>query len=632
MKAFVVGAGALGCELLKGLALMGACSGPNGQLTVTDMDRIEVSNLNRQFLFHSEHVGQQKSLTAAMAAKAMVASSGHTLNVEALETRVGPDTEETFDDDFWGRQDVIVNALDNVLARLYVDSKCVWFEKPLLESGTLGTKGNVQVVIPRKTQSYADSQDPPEESIPLCTMKHFPNEIAHCIEWARDSFQKYNVDIPQDLNKFIESPGEFIREMKAQATSQQQVENIKELKGLLFDGEDRSGIESKLVTAAVNRFSEDFRNQIQQLLHNFPHDHQTSEGGPFWSGPKRAPTAIEFDVSDPAHLDYVMGATNLSLAVLGLETIPDKQKIATLASQVKIPLFIPGKGIQIPTDDKEAAGESKKTAPNSSDESAADPTGAHFETEAAALRDEMTRGSASKDGYAKVFPLDFEKDDDTNYHIAYIAAAANMRARNYKIPEADFHQVKMVAGKIIPAIATTTAAVTGLVLVEFYKLVLYGCGEDVKDKYGKVDLYKNAFLNLGLPMFVLSEPMGPLKQQSKDMDPVLGGPVRCVPEGWSSWDKITIDNGDLTLGQLVEHIEHKFNVECQLVSAGSACLFNAFSKTAKERKPRKVVELFQEVTKHPLPPGRKYLAVEVTCSDVDDDVDILLPTIKYVFA
>ena len=70
-KVFIVGAGALGCELLKGMALMGVASGDKGLLVITDMDRIEVSNLNRQFLFRREHVGQSKSTTAAAAALIM---------------------------------------------------------------------------------------------------------------------------------------------------------------------------------------------------------------------------------------------------------------------------------------------------------------------------------------------------------------------------------------------------------------------------------------------------------------------------------------------------------------------------------------------------------------------------------
>ena len=53
---FLVGAGAIGCEMLKNWALMGVGCGPRGQVHVTDMDRIEKSNLNRQFLFRPHDV------------------------------------------------------------------------------------------------------------------------------------------------------------------------------------------------------------------------------------------------------------------------------------------------------------------------------------------------------------------------------------------------------------------------------------------------------------------------------------------------------------------------------------------------------------------------------------------------
>jgi len=64
------------------------------------------------------------------------------LNVRSLTEFVDVATEEVFNDKFWEGLDFVTNAVDNIKARLYVDQKCVWYEKPLLESGTLGTKAN----------------------------------------------------------------------------------------------------------------------------------------------------------------------------------------------------------------------------------------------------------------------------------------------------------------------------------------------------------------------------------------------------------------------------------------------------------------------------------------------------------
>jgi ubiquitin-activating enzyme E1 len=144
------------------------------------MDTIEKSNLNRQFLFRPKDVTKPKSTTAAEAVIQMnPLMKGH---IFAHQDRVGVETEAIFNDLFWENLDVVTNALDNVDARKYVDRRCVYFRKPLLESGTLGTKGNTQVVIPHLTESYSSSQDPPEKSIPICTLTNFPNAIHHTIQ------------------------------------------------------------------------------------------------------------------------------------------------------------------------------------------------------------------------------------------------------------------------------------------------------------------------------------------------------------------------------------------------------------------------------------------------------------------
>ena len=116
---FLVGAGALGCEFIKNLALMGvSCGASEGKLTITGDDIIEKSNLSRQFLFRDWDIKQPKSTCATNAAKKINSK----LNVTALQNRVSPDTEEVFDDEFWGGLDVVVNALDNVNTRVYTST------------------------------------------------------------------------------------------------------------------------------------------------------------------------------------------------------------------------------------------------------------------------------------------------------------------------------------------------------------------------------------------------------------------------------------------------------------------------------------------------------------------------------
>lgn len=72
----------------------------------------------------------------------------------------------------------------------------------MLECGTLGTKGNVQVVIPYLTENYGNTRDPPDEQIPMCTLKHFPYQKEHTIAWARDLFEEFFVSSIDILNNY----------------------------------------------------------------------------------------------------------------------------------------------------------------------------------------------------------------------------------------------------------------------------------------------------------------------------------------------------------------------------------------------------------------------------------------------
>lgn len=129
-KVFMIGAGAIGCELLKNFAMINLGCGKDGMITLTDPDHIETSNLNRQFLFREKHIRKPKSSTAAASAIQMnPLLKGH---VSARLDKIHDATKGIYSDEFFQSLNIVANALDNVQARRYVDQRCVDNKIPLL--------------------------------------------------------------------------------------------------------------------------------------------------------------------------------------------------------------------------------------------------------------------------------------------------------------------------------------------------------------------------------------------------------------------------------------------------------------------------------------------------------------------
>ncbi|TPX40486.1 hypothetical protein SeMB42_g05975 [Synchytrium endobioticum] len=580
-KEFLVGSGAIGCEMLKNWGMMGVGTGQNGYIYLTDMDTIEKSNLNRQFLFRPWDVTKLKSETAAAAVIRM--NPDMKGKIKAYQQRVGPDTENIFDDAFWESLTGVTNALDNVEARKYVDRRCVYYRKSLLESGTLGTKGNVQVVIPFKTESYSSSQDPPEKSIPICTLKNFPNAIEHTIQWARDLFEGLFKQPAENANLYLSQGKEFIQATMKQSGSQRDtLETV-----LAYLGPSRPTTFDQCVQWARFKFEEYFNNQISQLLYNFPKDSVTSEGNLFWSGPKRAPDSLVFNADNPLHLDFIVAAANLHAFNYGMTGSRDLQHIKNVLANIIVPEFVPKAGVKIQVNENEQV-----QAANSD------------QTELDDLIASLPK-PADLAGF-RLAPVEFEKDDDSNFHIDFITAASNLRASNYAITVADRHKTKFIAGKIIPAIATTTALVTGLVCLELYKIL---------DSRDKLEDYKNGFVNLALPFFGFSEPITAPSQTYHDIK-------------WTLWDRFDFD-GDLTLQAIIDAFEQKHELEITMLSCGVSMLYSFFmpAKKKEERLASKISKLVESISKKPIPPHVKSLIMEVCVYDRDGE-DVEVPYIK----
>ena len=116
----MVGAGAIGCELLKNFAMLGLGSDGPGRITMTDPDVIELSNLNRQFLFREKHIRKPKSVTAA--ASAIQMNPDLKEHITARLDKIHKDTEHIYNGEFYSEQTLVANALDNVKARVFIDS------------------------------------------------------------------------------------------------------------------------------------------------------------------------------------------------------------------------------------------------------------------------------------------------------------------------------------------------------------------------------------------------------------------------------------------------------------------------------------------------------------------------------
>lgn len=176
-KILVVGAGGIGCELIKNLVLSGF-----ENIELIDLDTIDVSNLNRQFLFRSQHVGLSKALVAkeiAMSFNPRAKITAHHSNIKSSK----------FDLAYFKQFALVLNALDNVDARRHVNRLCLATNTPLIESGTTGYLGQVSVIKKGETECYECTPKVTQKQYPICTIRSTPEKMVHCIVWAKECYK-----------------------------------------------------------------------------------------------------------------------------------------------------------------------------------------------------------------------------------------------------------------------------------------------------------------------------------------------------------------------------------------------------------------------------------------------------------
>jgi ubiquitin-activating enzyme E1 len=546
-KVFIVGSGAIGCEHLKNFSMMGV-----GNQIITDMDTIEKSNLSRQFLFRNSDIGKSKAEVASKKAKHM----NPNINIQYKLNKVGTETEPIFNKSFYQNIDCIVNALDNVSARIYMDNQAISYGKPLIESGTLGLKGNTQVILPNLSETYQSTTDKTEDFIPICTLKNFPYEIAHCIQWAREQFEALFV-IPFKIYnelKFL-SPEKLVEKLnKTMLNELYDIKiNLEYIKEIPYD-------------MYKTFYNENFRQKIYDLVNQYPEDHVTDEGEKFWSGIKRFPKILNFTNDNK---DCVF---NMDSFIQIMDQIYNREN---MCSYDLIDTYL------IKRDYKNALTEEEDKL--------------NKEKELNDLNSEEIKKfiiKFIKNTSMKFNEIEFEKDDDTNGHIKFITSLSNLRATNYSIKTVSEFEAKGIAGKIIPALATTTSIVSGLVAIELYKMVSH--------EIYKVENFKNSFLSLGMSFMGASEPV---KCKYKKI-----GELKI-----SIWT--TLEYNDMILDNFINKLEVDYNVNIDQIIYNDKSIYSTFTNENKKKDllSKKISELCNIINK-----SDSYNLM-ISISDKDDD-------------
>ena len=564
---FMVGAGATGCEYLKNFAMMGASNSPNSKYVLTDNDNIEISNLSRQFLFRREDIGLPKSEVAKRETKLM----NPNFNVEAMTKEiVENDTDNNFNYDFWESQNFIIYAVDSVQARCIIDKKVIEHTKCGIDAGTKGVEAQCHIIVPFKTNSYLDEAVITErKELPFCTLRYFPSRIEHCIEWARDAFEGYFSLYINDTKKFFVNNKE-LKEMFYESKEINRLEAVKEYIFFIVN----KNLE-QLVEYSMKIYSNNFDFNIQSLLKSFPENYKSiHDGQNLWGSSKIRPHPIPFDANDDKCITYIQKYLYILTHALGLgfsEQDLSKENLKKIASKVKLADFS-FKELVIKENGNVEEGQDENTT-----QIILDKINKIFE--------ELDKIDIKSIDVSKIEPEKFEKDNDENCHIDFIHLTANLRAKNYNIDECERNRTKIISGKIIPSILTSSAAIAAISSLQVFTIL-----QTHERKY-----LRKCYFHLGLNQIILQPPPEPKYKKDQVLDKELQKPVKVIPDKWSEWDTIEIKNS-LTCGELIDYLVKKYNIEIEIIVSGDITLYNSLFP-AQKRLERKIEDIYLELSK-----------------------------------
>lgn len=630
LRVFLVGCGALGCEYLKYFHQLHMSSHSNSSITVTDMDHIELSNLNRQFLFRENNIGQSKSHTATQSIQKIHAHTDSDMYIKALDKELSERSNEYFNYTFWESNDIIVNALDNIKTRQFVDEKCVIHNKPLFESGTLGTKCNVQVIIPHTTITYSETQDPPQKEIPVCTIKHFPYMIDHCISWALDIFHYHFTVVTNALDKVCNTDT-YITTFNNMSNINNKYQLLVHTTYLFYVVHARKRMQQPMmIKYLVCLFHTYYNRSIQLLQDKHPKDSLHEDGSLFWSGHKLYPSVVRIDSNKRDIYQWVETMYDVyTHSMPDIDNSPFTEKtyksidgyLHALQSTNMVVEELLFKHVHTFYSQHNI-----KQSYTSTKEYISTPVEIKINILYDYIYSHTHNGKKRK--YKKhvqpptrIQSQTFDKDHLTNKHIDMISYMSNYRATTYGIQTVSIPECRMIAGNIIPALSTTTTLVTALsvmeMLIYIYNMYQPKDTTDTDDtRQAPKITHSDHFINTGVNTYIQSEPMEPTIIQS-GFNSRYGCNVVAKPNNFSIWDKILIHtekNNVKSIYDIIQLLDHTYTIHVSMLSINNTIVYT------NDMDIQTCTELLLDVY-----PKHEYIQLDIT--DFEGDALVVYPNI-----
>ena len=433
------------------------------------------------------------------------------MKIKDYQLLINGSTRNIFDDEFFEKQDIIFSAVDNVPTRKYIDQLCLFYNKIFIDSGTLGTHANSDIYYPNETICFNDLKMQEKKQIPTRTLKDFPTKIEHCIEFSKTVLNELFEKSINDINLIIEDITQFKNILNEIGNNEELYLSLEIYKYII------QTINNSIIKFAIFIFLYYFHYNINKLLKKEK------------KSINKLPSPLNIDINNENVKLYFKSFYNIFCSIINFKSNYDSNVVENIINDEKNYIIINDEHLN-----KEELLD-------------------YFEKEILAKM--VLKENKIQQKIKLINPIKFEKDDDDNYHINFILSFSNLRGQNYSNEPNNFLTVKEITGNIIPAIASTTAADTGISCLQIYILL----------QTNNTKSFKNISFNLATSGFDLCTPEE--KRFIKSLPKTDRSSAKIViTNEYKVWDKIDLYGPNLKVKDIVEYFNKKFKVKVEYIN------------------------------------------------------------------